>query len=232
MHIGKKILTTFITLFALFLLLINYAKFKAKTIHNSYSIKFNSERAMHGLSPITPNLTFEKENWGDFIGPSYTFDLKTDSFVKLTSDYEDWKNHWGVVINRFNEIGLDYRTEQDSHFEIPYLHSKVIEYNTNILFWDNKITSEKDTYKNENDSTKFTLSIEYFYNGPNYRTKKMDTSFYRYDFYSTKKNGIITCGSVALNKGYQNQDSLINDFYTGSTTKEYTDSVLSSWNTK
>lgn len=209
----KKILFTIIGISILGILMYNISLWNQETNLKKYGSNFNIRRNEIGLKEISKNWKFKKriwDNWNELNDENHD-DGKISKFVKIFS---------------FQNIPISFLFENNSTDKKTNFRSKIISFNSNILFWKNRIESEMDIYENILDSvTTENLIVRYYFNDDNGNTDYLEA-----DYYQINKNEFLFCGTPAIIK--REEQRISRKPYFGNITKVQADSILVEWNKK
>jgi hypothetical protein len=203
----KKILILIIGIFFLGFILyqISLRSQNEKLNYKKYGIALNEKRAEIGLNELSENWNYEYYNDSEPINE----DLKDKIFKTFT-----FQNI---------ETGMSY--EIDSLNNNKYYTGKLTWVNSNILFWNNGISAEMDTYEKVVDSvTSEYLALTYYFQDDNGNKDYFEAN------HSVSKLDEFYCGTPAVIERERQRNS--GKPYFGNITKKQADSILTKWNQK
>lgn len=206
----KKIIFITTGVIVIAIIFYNLSVWNQKLLFKKYSYNFNSKRQTLGLRILSKDWSIEKFTWDNWYSPN------------LASYYNKTLLKYVTIFSCQNlQTGLFLKNKSVDKNRVSI--SKVISFNTNLLFWKNKIEAEIDTYEKEIDSTTTEeVTITYYFEDENGNKDYYETN------HSTYYSGILYCGTPAIMRREEHRIS--RKPYIGNITKKQADSILESWN--
>lgn len=207
-----RILLATILVIVLGVLIYNVSLFQQEENFEKYAYVFNPNRNEIGLKEISKNWGLEKLTWNTWneLGQENYGDGKILKFIKIFS---------------LRDITTGMIYENSSTDVNPTFLTKVIWFNSNILFWRNGIESEMDIYEKTIDSvTKEYLNIRYYFKDDNSNKNYFEAN------HSVIKVDEIYCGTSIIMA--REEQRISGKPYNGNITKKQADSILKKWKEK
>lgn len=208
----KKISFVLILLILFFVIFYNISFYSQNQLYQKYGVEYNSKRKALDLKEISSNWKSTRYSWDKWkrLGLSYSF-----------SNFPE--KYYSIFSLKTIPIGIEYENSTNNKQSIFF--NKFIHFDSNLLFWKNKITQEIDFYSVEIDSiTTESLILTYYHIDEN-----GNTNYYEANHYLSIKDQFI-CGTPYITaRGKQKVSG--KPFY-GNITKKQCDSILNKWNLK
>jgi hypothetical protein len=175
-----------------------------------FGTEFNAQRIKIGLNQIPENWSSEKKTWDDWqdLSENYILDNQIQKYIEIFS---------------LKDIRTAISYKNDSINKNELYQIKVSWMNSNLLFWRNKISSERDVYIRTTDSvTEENLVIRYYFKDDNGNKDYFEASYYQFN-----ENDFGFCGTPQIME--REQQRLSGKPYFGNITKKQADSILTNW---
>jgi hypothetical protein len=212
-NLTKIILYSFFGLTAIAFSMYHLSKWNQEKIYENYGMNFNPNRTELGLEKISDKWKKDKLTWEEW-----------DRVGATNEDYGIIAKYSKIFSGKDIQTGFIYLKDS---FDIETLHKdKFLWFNSNILFWENEIMAESDSYQKIIDSTTFgSLSLTYHFKDENGNKAYYETHY----FENTKEDG-FWCGTPIFTEKEEHRIS--KKPYVGNINKKQADSILKSWNGK
>lgn len=208
----KRILKFGVSLLILGVVLYQITMWHQEKIVKEYSRCFNPQRKEIGLMEISSIWEKNRINW------NYWNRLNGFNFQENT--YSKFKTIWSLENIETMVIYEPETTDIPSTFKW-----KVINFNSNVLFWKNGIESEIDFYERNIDSVTIeNVTIRYYFKDDNGNKNYFEAD---HNIYKTNE---FSCGTPSITE--REEQRLSGKPYFGNINKQKADLILKSWHSK